>query len=251
NPNLAKSSGKSALMEDSDEKRGRGFFNLGTMLSVYTNLPHYKSCRGVSCTGPCPDHDKYGYNALDSLGPVLAIPGLQRQARLRGVDKLYSLHSQLAYALACIQEAGVRIDVPFVYSRDKHPLGSDDGQSLDEKFRKAKGEIEVLLPFNPRSPKAVSSFFAEKHDIRLPDAQEKTIADMVEELGESAPEDLCNLLSFKELCNGVNRWFEPQYRNQNGWIEGYLDLNGYIHPRTILLTSSTRLAQSGPNMQNV
>src|SRR4029077_6613073 len=211
NPNLAKSSGKSALMEDSDEKRGRGFFNLGTMLSVYTNLPHYKSCRGVSCTGPCPDHDKYGYNALDSLGPVLAIPGLQRQARLRGVDKLYSLHSQLAYDLACIQEAGVRIDVPFVYSRDKHPLGSTDGQSLDEKFRKAKDEIEVTLPFNPRSPKAVMEYFQEKHGIKLPDVQEVTISELVDEMEDSAPEELQALLSFKELGNGVDRWFLPQY----------------------------------------
>ena len=251
NPNLAKSSGKSALMEDQDEKRGRGFFNLGTMLSMYTDIWHYKDCRGDACSGPCPEHDKFGYNGIDALGPVLALPRLRQQARLRGVDKLYPMHRQLAYDLACIQDAGVRIDVPFVYSRDKHPLGSTDGSSLDEKFRKAKDEIEVTLPFNPRSPKAVSSYFAEKLDIRLPDVQEKTIADLVEEMGESAPQELVNLLSFKELGNGTDRWYLPQYRNKNGWVEGYMDLAGYIHPRTILLTSSTRLAQSGPNMQNV
>src|SRR5882672_1243274 len=251
NPNLAKSSGKAALMEDENERRGRGFFGLGTMLSLYTDIWHYKDCRGETCKGPCPDHDKYAYNGIDSLGPVLALPRLKQQARLRGVDKLYPMHRQLAYDLACIQDAGVRIDVPFVYSRDKHPLGSDDGSSLDEKFRKAKDEIEVTLPFNPRSPKAVIGYFQEKHGIKLHDVQEATISELVDEMDASAPTELQSLLSFKELGNGVSRWFEPQYRNKNGWIEGYLDLSGYVHPRTILLTSSTRLAQSSPNMQNV
>lgn len=251
NPNLAKSSGKSALSEDEDDKRGRGFYNLGTMLSMYTDIWHYKDCRGAGCSGPCPEHDKFGYNGIDSLGPVLALPALRRQARLRGVDKLYSMHRQLAYDLATIQEAGVRIDVPFVYSRDRHPLGSTNGQSLDERFRKAKDEIEATLPFNPRSPKAVAEYFAAKYEIKLADAQESTISDLVEEMEDAAPPELVSLLSFKELGNGTDRWFEPQYRDKNGWVQGYLDLNGYIHPRTVPFTSSTRLAQSSPNLQNV
>jgi DNA polymerase I-like protein with 3'-5' exonuclease and polymerase domains len=251
NPNLAKSSGKAALQEDEGERRGRGFFNLSTLLSVYTDLPHYKDCRGEDCCGACPKHQPFEYNGLDSLGPVLALPKLRQQARLRGVAQLYPFHRQLAYDLATIQDAGVRINVPFVYSRDRHSLGSEDGSSLDERFRKAKDEIESTLPFNPRSPKSIKDFFYDRYNIRLEDAQEETISSLVEEMEFSAPRELKSLLSFKELGNGCDRWFLPQYRNKDGWTEGYMDLAGYIHPRTILLTSSTRLAQSKPNMQNV
>lgn len=251
NPNLAKSSGKQALEEDGDAKRGRGFFNLGTMLSIYTDIWHYKDCRGSGCTGPCPKCDPFAYNGIDSLGPVQALPGLRRQARLRGVDKLYPMHRQLAYDLAQIQEAGVRIDVPYVYPRSKHLLGSTHGRSLDETFLNAKTAIEETFPFNPRSPKAVVEFFVDKYSLKLPDAKEATIAEMVEEMEDGVPVELSALLAFKELGNGCDRWYLPQYRNSAGWLEGYLDPEGYIHPRTAFFTSSTRMMQSGPNMQNV
>lgn len=84
NMNLCKATGKGALEEDEDEKRGRGFMNLWTMLSLYTDLPHYKDCRESMCEGPCPTHDVFGYNGLDALGPVLALPQLKQKAALRG-----------------------------------------------------------------------------------------------------------------------------------------------------------------------
>lgn len=234
NPNLAKAGGKS-VEEDAGERRGRGFFNLGTMLSVYTDLSYYKSCRGEGCSGPCPTHDVFGYNGIDALGPVLALPGLRRQARLRGVDKLYPLHRDLAYVLAHMQDYGVRIDVPYV---DK----------LNEEFLRERSEIEVQLPFNPKSPKAILEFFK---GIKLEDAQEDTVRELVEDLGDEAPEELVMLLDYKELGNGVNRWFERQYRDKNGWMQGYLDPQGFVHPRLNFFTSSSRLACSSPNFQNV
>lgn len=251
NMHLAKASGKTALEEDHDEKRGRGFFNLGTMLSVYTDIWHYKDCRGPGCNGPCPEHDKYGYNGIDALGPVLALPALKRQAQLRGVDKLYPMHRELAYVLAQMQSYGVRIDVPYVYGRDRHPLGSDHGNSLDEQFRREKEEIAATLPFNPKSPKEVIAYFKTK-DITLENAQEETIREVVEEYGEEgAPDELIALLDYKELGNGCDRWFEPQYRDKNGWLQGYLDPEGFVHPRLNFFTSSARLACSSPNFQNV
>lgn len=247
---LAKATGKQALEEDAGEKRGRGFYNLGTMLSVYTDIWHYKSCRGGICDGPCPEHDKYGYNGIDALGPVLALPALRRQARLRGVDKLYPMHRELAWVLAQMQEYGVRIDVPYVYPRAKHPLGSTDGSSLDEKFRREKEEIAGTLPFNPRSPKAVAEWF-KGVGIELENAQEETVREVVDDLGDAAPDELVALLDYKELGNGVDRWFEPQYRDENGWLQGYLDRDGFCHPRLNFFTSSARLACSSPNFQNI
>jgi DNA polymerase I-like protein with 3'-5' exonuclease and polymerase domains len=237
NPNLAKASGKSALEEDHDEKRGRGFFNLGTMLSVYTDIWHYKSCRGDGCSGPCPEHAVFEYNGIDSLGPVLALPGLKRQARLRSVDKLYPLHRELAYVLAQMQEYGVKIDVPYV-------------DALNAEFKQQKAEIEALLPFNPKSPKAVTAWFSER-GIRLDDATEQTVRDEVDDLGDAVPEELTLLLDYKELGNGTDRWFERQYRDKDGWTQGYMDSAGFVHPRLNFFTSSGRLACSSPNFQNV
>jgi len=238
NPNLAKSSGKAALSEDEGERRGRGFFNLSTMLSIYTDIWHYKDCRGNSCTGPCPEHDKYGYNGIDSLGPVLALPALRRQARLRGVDKLYPMHRELAYVLAQMQDYGVKIDVEYV-------------DELNAQFVREKAEIECTLPFNPKSPKAVVAHFKDTHKIDLDDAREDTVREMVDELEDRAPDELVALLDYKELGNGTERWFERQYRDKNGWLCGYMDPDGFVHPRLNFFTSSGRLACSSPNFQNV
>lgn len=248
NMHLAKAPNKSALEEDEDERRGRGFYNLGTLLSIYTDIWHYKDCRGEVCSGPCPEHDPYGYNGIDALGPVLALPSLKRQAELRRVDYLYPMHRELAFVLAQMQEFGVRIDVPYVYGRDRHALGGSDGSSLDEQFRKERAEIESSLPFNPKSPSQIVTHFK---SLGLKDAKEDTIRDTIEDLDENAPDELVALLDYKELGNGVDRWFEPQYRNKNHWIKGYLDETGYVHPRLNFFVSSGRLACSSPNLQNV
>ena len=45
NSHLCKSKQKSTMDEDGDGKRGPGYMNLGTMLSLYTDLPHHKTCK--------------------------------------------------------------------------------------------------------------------------------------------------------------------------------------------------------------
>ncbi len=235
NMHLAKASGKQAMEEDEGEKRGRGFFNLGTMLSLFTDIWHYKDCRGVGCSGPCPEHDKFGYNGIDALGPVLALPSLRRQAQLRRVDHLYPMHRELAYVLAQMQDYGVFVDVPYI-------------EQLNEDFKREKDEIEQRLPFNPKSPKQVAAHFKE---LKLKDAQEATIRALVDDLEEQAPVELVDLLTYKELGNGTDRWFAEQYRDKNGWLKGYRDPDGFVHPRLNFFTSSARLACSSPNFQNV
>ena len=248
NPHLSKGTGK--LEEDGDDRRGRGFNSLGVMASVHTDFPNWKNCREKDCVGPCPDHDEHWYNGIDAAAPVIALPKMQRVARLRGVDKLYPLHRDLSVILAQMRDFGVRIDVPYVYGIDRHPLGCLDGSSLHEQFLAEKQEIERTLPFNPKSPKQVVEYF-KAQKIRLTDAQEETVREYIEE-HDDASEELVSLLDYKELGNGVDRWFEPQYRDpKTHFMEGYLDLNGYIHPRLNIFTSSGRFACSSPNLQNV
>jgi DNA polymerase I-like protein with 3'-5' exonuclease and polymerase domains len=238
NPNLCKSSGKAALSEDAGDIRGRGFMNLGSFASIYTDLPHWKTCRGATCSGPCPDHSKWHYNALDAASVAMALPKIRRQAKLRGVEKLHSMHRDLAWVLANMQDYGVKIDVEYV----------DD---LNAQFVREKQEIECTLPFNPKSPKAVVTHFKDRHKIDLDDAREDTVREMVDELEDRAPDELVALLDYKELGNGTDRWFERQYRDKNGWVQGYMDTDGFVHPRLNFFTSSGRLACSSPNFQNV
>lgn len=238
NMHLSKSSGKAALEEDEGEKRGRGFNNLWTMLSLYTDLPHYKDCRESMCEGPCPTHDVFGYNGLDALGPVLALPQLKRTMALRSLEKLYPLHRKLAWILAHMRDYGVFIDVPYV-------------DALREEFEHDKEEIAKELPFNPKSGKQIAEYFKAKYDIELEDTQEQTIRELVEEMGDGAPDELLDLLDYKEIGNGPDRWFKPYYLDKNGDQKGFMDERGFVHPHLGFFTSSARLMCSSPNFQNV
>lgn len=234
NAHLCKSGQK---VEDGDgEKRGKGYMNLWTFISLYTSLPNWKECKGKDeCDGTfCPEHDPQGYNGEDSIGPVLALPHVVTQARLRGVDKLYPLHRQVAYVLAEMSRYGVQVDVPYV-------------SQLEADFVRSKNEIEAKLPFNPKSPKAVADYFKSK-DITLLDTQEATIRETLEECYD---EELALLLDYKEMGNGTARWFAPISKKKNGDWQGYMDANGKVHPRLGMFTSTGRFQCTSPNLQNV
>ena len=251
NMHLSKGGGKAALEEDAGEKRGRGLNNLWTMASLYTDFAHWKDCREPYCSGPCPQHDPYGYNGLDAAAPVVALPQLKRTMAFRGLEKLYPMHRELALALAEIREYGVFIDRPYV-------------EKLRAEFLAEKEEAGSELPFNPKSTQQVLAYFNDKgakrlvgpgdRQLLLENAQEETIRAMIEKLGgeEFAPDELVDLLDYKELGNGPDRWFKEQYRSEKtGYIEGYLDSFGFVHPRLAYYTSSARLMCSDPNFQNV
>lgn len=240
NMHLSKSSGKAALEEDAGEKRGRGFNNLWTMASLYTDLPHWKDCRGAFCEGPCPDHDEPWYNGLDAAAPVLSLPHLKRAAKLRGLENLYEMHKELAVVLADMREYGVFTNVPYI-----DQLRADHEQDRES--------LAVQLPFNPNSREQVLEFFDKKYGIKLDDNQEETIREAVEDAGgeDMAPEELVTLLEYKELGNGPDRWFQPYYIGKDGYQHGFLDPAGFIHPHLSFFTSSARLMCSSPNLQNV
>ena len=251
NMHLSKSSGKAALEEDAGEKRGRGFNNLWTMASLYTDFPHWKDCREPYCSGPCPLHDPYGYNGLDAAAPVLALPKLRQTMALRRLEPLYGMHRALAMVLAKMREFGVRTDVPYV-------------AQLRAEHESEKEEAARELPFNPDSRQQVLAYFNDKGARRLEaangklltleDNQEETIRALIEALGgeEEAPDELIDLLDYKELGNGPDRWFQPYYRDEKtGYMRGFVDEFGYIHPHLGYYTSSARLMCSSPNLQNV
>lgn len=260
NAHLCKTT-KGKADEDGSERKGRGFMNLGTMLSLNTDLQHYKECRQVThsetsiemvvnkkgdlkpkkvkheivdneCVGPCPVHDVFGYNGIDTIGPVMALPSLQFQMRLRDVSKLYPLHVDVANVLAKMSARGVYVNLPYV-------------NKLRDDFNLQKGEywnpeLEAgSLPFNPRSGPKVKEWFKERYDLKLENTQEETIREALEK-HEDIPE-LESLLDFKELGNGPDRWFGQKF------LKG----SDLLHGRFGFFTSTGRLMSAGPNLQNV
>lgn len=228
-PNLCKTTKKSRT--DESERRGAGYMNLYAMASVFTSLPNWKVHRGDPCSGPCPTCDPFGYCGLDALAPVLALPGLQRMAALRGVDHLYPLHRDLMVAFSEMSARGVRVDASYV-------------EKLHDDLITAKTGIRAKLPFNPESPKQILAEYPE-----LRDTSEQSVRDAVE---AGADDTLELLLEYKELGDGPDRWFAPREWNaKNRDWTGYVDKNGYIHPRFSPFTSSGRIAAAGPNPQNI
>lgn len=276
NAHLCKAGGK-AIGEDGEgsvSRRGPGFMNLGTMCSIHTSLPVWKYCHEKECHGvPCPKHDVFGYNGLDALGPVLALPDMQRKAKLLGVDKLYPLHVELNAQFQRMNERGVWVNTDYV-----------DQMRAD--FREKKlvmwGEDQKVpnptsLPFNPRSHQQVKKFFREKYDLIIPDTEEETIRYLVADTskdredqdlvqdeegnfelkadveGHPIPE-LVDLLTYKELGSGPDRWFAPKVWSGKDW-DGYVVAQGggygTIHPSLNHFTSTGRTACSNPNLQNI
>lgn len=243
NMHLCKTTKKAGLEEDAGEKKGRGFMNLGTVLSLYTDLRYYKECRGARCEGPCPEHSPFEYNGTDALGPVIAIPKLKTACKLRGVEHLYPMHRELAMVLAEMSERGLKIDVDYV-------------DQLRTDFIAQKTQMKEEFPFNPQSPQQVMAFFKAR-GVELEDAKEETIRDAVEEYPDD--EVLDQFLMFKELGNGPDRWFAkrewvtktPEGKPCSPHWAGFVDGNGYVHPRLGMFTSSGRLMCADPNFQNV
>lgn len=242
NMHLSKAANKAALEEDAGEKRGRGFNNLWTMASLYTPLANWKTCRGEACEGPCPDHDVFGYNGLDSLAPVIAQPQLVKAAVLRDVEKLYPMHRKLAYVLAQMSRKGVYVDMPYV-------------RQLRADFQRDKTELGESFPFNPKSGKQIKEYFGAR-GIVLEDTQEATIRETVEgppdDVDQETLDQLDSLLEYKELGEGPDRWFAPRIwdSKKNEWT-GFVDENDYVHCHLGFFTSSARMMCSGPNLQNV
>jgi len=220
--------------DDEGPSKGKGYMNLWTFLSLYTSLRNYKACIGMEngCDGsrPCRIHSEYAYNAVDSLGPVWGFPHILKSSIIRGVEKLYPLHRELAYVLGEMARYGVQADKKYLY-------GEDGESGLQGEFERQKAHIEGILPFNPKSNKAAIEHFKKK-GIVLDDWQETTIREACEEYED---EELHLSLDHKELGAGVARWYAPVTKDKSGNWKGYMDAYGKIHPRLGMFTSTGRL----------
>jgi hypothetical protein len=249
---LCKAGGKALGEGVENERRGPGFMNIWTMCSIWTSEPNWKFCRGeTECHGvPCPHHDPFWYNGLDARNPVLALPGMIRKAKLIGVDHLYPLHARLMEQFEIMQQRGVWVDLNYIsklktdFEAGKSKLW-EDGQKVP---------TDNSLPFNPESWQQVKRFFKEKYELIIEDTQEDTIRELAGEHLD-IPE-LQDLLEYKEMGSGPDRWFAPKRWNEkSGDWEGYVVEQGgglgTIHPNVNIFTSTSRTACSNPNLQNL
>ena len=236
NAHLCKAEGK--LSDADSDYKGRGFMNVWTMLSLYTPFPDHKECPGdeyCEKDRACPIHNPYRYNGLDALEPLHALSGLYSHLSTRKVDHLYPLHVELMDFLHEIQQRGVRVDTKLV-------------STMREEFAVDKDALRESFAFNVDSPKAAVAYFRER-GIGLENWQEETLREACDQYEDT---ELQSALEYKEMGKGVDSWFAPRVWNEKtGEYDGFVDEEGYAHPRLGPYTSTARLQCTGPNLQNV
>jgi DNA polymerase I-like protein with 3'-5' exonuclease and polymerase domains len=253
---------KTRETKDGNESRGTGQLDLWTMASIYTGLDQWKACRGGAfCVGPCPIHDPVGYNAMDGVAPVLALPRMREEAKAHGVTQgAYDHVARLSLVTEKMQSRGVKLDVPYlrnleaklnaqkanIFTFEDRPKIGKKGQELKstEKHWFSDGEP---VPFSPSTPKKVTEYF-KGMGLRLASSDRDSIkkaltqANKTKGIDPAAVHWLERLLEWKGAGKGLDAWFG----------EKYIDALEYIHPRFIACGTSTgRMASSNPNFQNI
>ena len=245
---------KNAAKDDEQEERGAGYMDLWSMTNLYTDLPAWKSCRGAHCAGPCPMHDKYGYNGVDAIATDIAYPALLEDARQKNIpEKLVTHLKELVLCCDAMQRQGIKVDRDMVRQLDRemaerkaklfpsrweHPIGKK-GQPL-------KSLVQIWdAPFNPKSPKQVEEYF-KAQGIYLEDTSKDSIKAALEDLTDKTDPVVAKLLEdlfmFKNEGKGLKSWFD----------DSYFHADGLMHPRFIAVgTSLGRLSSANPNFQNI
>lgn len=281
NGDLTKMAGK----EDSDDAGALGLMGLGTVASVYTNLPHWKDHRGKYCSGPCPECgsvQKLGYCAVDSWASVEAMWKLK--AEMKALNIPHSFYRDcMALTDICIEmeNNGLRVDRQWVREMDKKSKIHKDKLFP---FENVNGK-SIYTQFNPKSTKQIVAYCLEKNiDLRTTKkaeivkalekqaSREGFVADNIKALCEAlecasdispALDTLYRLYSFKHAGKGTKSWFDDRYFSPESLK--YLDLEntetgeiekvcveGYIHARFVTTGTCTgRLSSSKPNMTNL
>lgn len=253
---------KTKEKKDGTESRGTGHLDLWTMASIYTDLNQWKACRGSGgCSGPCPTHDPVGYNAMDGVGPDLAISRLRKDARDKGItESLYQHIVALSEVTELMQSVGSKIDLAHIralnerleeqkrnlFLCEERPRVGKKGQELKsvEKHWTSSGDP---VPFSPNSSTQVKKYFKD-NGILLQKSDKDSLQKAIKRAEKDTAQDpevlrwLSTLLEFKQEGKGLDTWFGPEH----------VDAFGYIHPRfNPCGTSTGRLASSSPNFQNI
>ena len=247
-----------APSKEEDQDGGLGFMGLGTMVSMTTDLPHHKTCRGRNCEELiCPRHDVRGYCAIDAYGGLMGDIRSRETLRTYGIPEssITFLH-RLAELSKKMSDYGVAVDRRYV--------GTLNDTMAEEQEKLFPGPKEDGYIFNPRSPKAVLDwgrdnkiFFNSTDKDAVQTTLEKLAAEhgyqgeKFEDVRDQLDRDMdsldpvlktvYNLYTYKVLGKGTDSWFH----------ERYFGSDGLLHPRFVVTGTSTgRFSSSRPNYQN-
>lgn len=275
NLDLTKSPDKNE--EDAGDSGAAGFMGLGTAISLYTDLPAYKFCRGISCKGPCPLHDAFGYNGVDAWAGLQVFLGALKDMESRGISyDVYRQRFLLGAITQEMEERGVATNRPYIaelnetlkaeklklYPPDAGNKKEEGGQIVDDDT-----PPQTVVDYSPTSPKQIQTWFGEACGIVLQKTDKKTIEkeyerqckrwevdpkvldemyanESTEDYLAALPDyplavaELHRLKSYKGEGKGTDSWFSDKYYGRDG----------LIHPRFPVTAASTgRLASSRPN----
>ena len=175
--------------EDDEDSTALGLMNIWAMCSLQTSLPNWKFCRGSACYGPCPRHDVFGYNAVDSYGPLVAFYKMRERMEELGIpERLVRDLRDTSLQCSAMTAKGICVDRQYVTYLEK--LWEDEKASMFpyELQRKGSREIKqygyysddqwVELPFAPTAPAQILKYF-ESQGIALKARGGKRAADKV------------------------------------------------------------------------
>lgn len=281
NPDLA-SVPKGSVGEDEDDPAiALGLMNLWCCTSLLHDVPNWKRHSGPDCK-VCPKCDVLSYCAYDAWAGLVDEYSLREQMRdLNIPESYYEFRRELAEYCEWMHEKGVLVDRAVIKELDeaitnkKMTLFPSRMVSVLKTYKNGKTKILAPKkvqdgPFNPNSPKAVYTWFAE-HGIELldkgnPSSSKPTVQRVLTKLlkpyglefnatlGEidgELPEDvtlpeplevLVKLAQKQCAGKGLKSWFDPQY----------IGSDNVVHPRfNSCGTSMSRLSSSKPNFQNI
>ena len=260
NSNFAAAPGKG---EDDDDATALGLMNLWSMSALYTDLPQWKECRGMTCNGPCPTHKVFDYCAVDAWSGLISFQETLKEMKQKRIPyDFYRELVELADIAQRMQVQGVKV------SKDRI---KDIQTKLDIKKdglfpHDIEGRKKVYHPFNPKSSPQIIDYFAGKGIVlRTSDINEitKALEKISRKLGVLSLDglaekisvdpagvnervrgavELFKLYTYKESGKGLKSWFD----------EKYITKDSVVHPRWIVTGTSTgRWASSKPNFTNI
>lgn len=251
NQDLVKMSGG----KEESEKGSMGFLNLWTMNTFYVGLPQFKVCRELECVGPCPKHDVWGYNAMDTYTAREGFIEMLKEMERRGIPyQLYRDLLEINLIAQKMQNRGIKVDRDLVEKLDK--ITDEEKEKLFPYT--GEGKKKKYEHFNPNSPAGAIAYF-NKYGIELEQWNSKEIYEALENIAEEENTNLDDILKnssnlpihyqllikgyrYKGAGKGFKSWFDEKFFGEDG----------LMHPRFLVIGTSTgRFSSRSPNFQNI